>query len=160
MNNSSHNYLVESNSKFFKSHLSNHSISMSNDFLSNKSDLISGKYKINDSKNNLDKNKTIEKDNYYDILLNNSNKSFVLICKIFFLMIFVLFLILIFIAYYKFNYILSFEKKYKQFFNDINVLTNRYTQIYYYFNSFRALLVFPDDERREIFGNNIPILFN
>jgi hypothetical protein len=153
MNNSSHNYLVESNSKFFKSHLSSHSISMSNDFLSNKSELNSGKYKINDSKNNLDKNKTIEKDNYYDILLNDSNKSFVLKCKIFFLMIFVLLLILIFIAYYKFNYILSFEKKYKQFFNDITVLTNRYMQIYYYFNSFRALIIFPDDERREIFAN-------
>jgi hypothetical protein len=26
-------------------------------------------------------------------------------------------------------------------------------QIYYYFNSFRALIIFPDDERREIFAN-------
>ena len=155
MNNSSHNYLVES-SKFFKNNLNSHSFSMSNDLLSSKSEENPANSKANNSKhysdkNNLDKNKTIEQDNYHDILLNNSNKSLVLKCKIFFVMIFGLLVILIVVLYFKFKYILSFEKKYKRFFNDISILTNRYIQIYYYFNTFRALLIFPDDNRKTNF---------
>ena len=158
-NNSSHNYLVESNSSLFKNKLNNHSINLSNELLynnKNEQNLINSKMNIAKQKidnNKLNENKTIEQENIHDMLLNGSNKTLILKCKIYFILILILIIIVIFFLSYKFKYILSFENKYQVFFNDLSVITNRYVQIYYYFNTLRTLLIFPDGKKKKIFEN-------
>jgi hypothetical protein len=47
----------------------------------------------------------------------------------------------------------SLENQFSRYFTDLTVLTDRYMQVYYYFNTLRILLIFPNDEKRKKFEN-------
>ena len=155
-NNSSLNYLVESNSQFFKDNLANNSINGSKDILSSKNDMnninaknIISKHSLNN--NNSSDHKIEEKINRQDILLNNSNKSLVLMIKIYFIIIALLLIVAIIFIILKFIFMYSYNNKFKQFFSDLTVLTDRYMQVYYYFNILRTLLIFPEGSKKKKF---------
>ena len=161
MNNSSHNYLVESyNSQFPKNKLSNNSlINSSKDFLMNYSkDYTNNNMKNMDNSsngnNNLKKNESFEQEGYQNIIINKSNKVLVFTIKIFFIILIILiFPIIIFISY-KFKYILSFNRKFNRYYHDLSILTNRYANIYYYYNTLRILIVLPDNSTSKITFSN------
>ena len=154
-NNSSINHLEESNTKFFKDNLNNNSINGSKNILS--FDII--KNKNNFSRKNLNNinltnnsdNKKENKLNLQDIILNKSNKSLVLMIEIYFIIIGLLLIIAISFIAFKIKNIYLFNFKFNKFFSDLTVLTDRYIQVYYYFNILRTLLIFPKDERKKKF---------
>ena len=150
INNSSHNYLVDSNSnsQFFKDKLNSNSINASNSFLEN-----SNSNSIN-NKSEQNKNKVIIKkeeneENMQDLLLNRSNKTFVLIIK-YCIIAMLLIIILIFgLITYKIQYTIQFNNNFNRFFSDFTVINNRYSFIYYFFNTLRTLIIFPEDNRKK-----------
>ena len=93
---SSHNYLMESNSQFFKEKLNSNSIRANDSFLSSKNnDNINSKNitKQNFDNKNLEKFENEEINNYQDILLNKSNKSIILMIRIYFIIVSIFFII-------------------------------------------------------------------
>ena len=150
-NNSSVNYLMES-----KDNINNNSINgskeilsfKSNDNINNKNNNIS---KPNLKNNILTNNKDEDQLNVQEILLNNSNKSFVLMIKIYFIIIALLLILVIVFISIKLNFIMTRNKKYNRFFSDMDILTDRYMQVCYYFNVLRTLLIFPEGEMKKKF---------
>ena len=142
INNSSQNYLVNHNSK-------NINVKINNNFMITNNDKLK-KHKGDSSFKNKE---TKERETFQDIILNKSNKILIFIIKIY--SIILLFLILIIILYilYKIIYSLQFKNKFTEFFVDLPILTNRYTMLYYYFDIFRTLILFPISEKREILEN-------
>ena len=110
---------------------------MNNDILTKKSQ---------DNKQNLNINNKILKKN---LLLNKSNKSLILLIKIYFIIMWLLFIVIIIFSIYKIKYSMSCAVKYNNFFTDFSAITNRYQILYYYFNAIRTLLIYPDDERKK-----------
>ena len=155
-NNSSLNYLVESNSQFFKDNLGSNSINGSKDILSSKNNMNNINVKNSFSNHNMNNNnssdhKIEEIINRQDIILNHSNKSLVLMIKIYFIIIALLFIVAIFFIILKLIFMHSYNNKFKLFFSDLTVLTDRYMQVYYYFNILRTLLIFPEGSKKKKF---------
>ena len=69
--------------------------------------------------------------------------------KIHFIIELIFIIIVILFFSYKFQYILSFSTKFNRYFVDLPILTDRYMQVYYYFNTLRTLIIFPDGERKK-----------
>ena len=104
MNNSSHNYLVDSNSQSFGDKLNSNSL-YSNDLLKNNNSLnIKSNLK---NKNNFKKEDTEVQDNYQDILINKSNKTMILLIKIYYIIMLLLFLAIIIFSIYKIKFSLD-----------------------------------------------------
>ncbi len=73
--------------------------------------------------------------------------------KIFFVVIMILFFILLGFITLKLKYMNSLTNKFSQLFIDLTVITDRYMQVYYYFNTLRTLLIFPNGEKKRKFEN-------
>ena len=155
MNNSSHNYLVESNSKFFKDKLNNNSINASNSFLTNSQSSNQNNISKQNINNNTLKKASDEQENIKDLLFNKSRKNIVLLIKIYMLMILILFLLIIFLSVYKIVYSFKRINTLDHFFSDFYVITNRYSILYYFHNTLRTLLIFPNDNRKKVFESNL-----
>ena len=160
-----HNYLEASNSHFSKDKINNNSlINSSKGFLINNSKDYSNNKNLNMNTNIMDYNsgrnndlKKVEsfmQENYQDILLNKSNKAIVFMIKIFFIIIIILIVIIMSFISCKFEYIISFNRKFNKFFNDIVILTDRYLIIYYYFNTLRILMFLPDNSKSKLIFTN------
>ena len=151
-NNSSHNYLVESNSQFFKEKLNNNSINASNELLTNNINNSSSLYysKKNIKGNQLPKDENEEdKEKIEDIILNKSNKPIILLIKVYSIVMVILFLIISAFSIYKVIFTIKFNNKFDSFFSDFTIITNRYSIVYYYFNTIRTLLIFPEGEKKK-----------
>ena len=147
---------MNSNSDFFKDKLSNNSIDKSNESLfndnnskkySNNNSTYGGKEKIQDDNENQAK--------FQDILLNKSNKSIILIVKIYCIIVVITFIITLCFICYKIIYIISFKAKYNNYFIDLAVLTNRYSIVYIYFNILRTLFIYPPGKIKDQLEENM-----
>ena len=157
-NSSSQNYLYDSNSQSIKDKLNNNSINASKDLLMNNNN---SNFTNNYSNKNINKNTNIvqkdenleneEKDNYQDLIVNKSKKPFILLIKIYLIIIIILVLSIITFCVFKIQYTIKFNSKFGDFFTDFTLVTNRYSFLYYYFNTLRTLLIFPEDDRKKIF---------
>ena len=141
---------------FFNNKLENFSINTSKNILVNsinvKNDFLNRK--TNNKKNNSfisKRNETEEYENIFDVLLNKSNKTFILIITIYFIIMIAFILSIIVFSIFKIKYTIDFNDKFKKFYNDFTSITNRYSNLYYYFNILRTLLIFPEDERKKTF---------
>ena len=155
MNNSSHNYLSDSKSKFFNDKTNNISFkqqslfSLYNNNNSNSLNNLS-KQNLNNNKNNsFQKNENEEAQNIQDIILNKSNKIYILFIKIYSIIMSCIILIIISFNLYKILKIIDFNKRFDNFFSDFTIITNRYSGLFYFFNNFRTLLLFQDDYRKK-----------
>jgi len=72
------------------------------------------------------------------------------VIKLFSVIIIILIVIIMTFISFKFEYIISFNRRFNKFFIDIVVLTDRYLTIYYYFNTLRILMLFPDYSRTKL----------
>ena len=129
----------------FKDKLNNNSINASKDLLvSNNSS--------NYSKQNIENNNTMTKDeiekndNFRELILNKSNKSYIFIIKFYIIIFMILFLAIIIFSIFKIQYTINFNKKYENFFIDFTTITNRYSLLYYYYNILRTLLIYPEGD--------------
>ena len=143
INNSSHNYL-----------LNNNSINASNELLTNNinNSSSSSNYSKKDiKKDNLQKDENDEdKEKIQDIILNKSNKPIILFIKIYFIIMVILILLISSFCIYKVIYTVKFNNKFNSFFSDFSIITNRYSFVYYYFNTLRTLLIFPESKKKQI----------
>ena len=169
-NNSSYNYLVGFNSRFFKNSLNANSFGTKDDLLlksnlnlSNKNNISNSMndylFKNNGNNNLQNKNNELNiNENMQDIILNKSNKVMLLIIKRYILiMIFFSIIIIIYIVYKIINNT-NYYYQSNKFFNDFKVLTTRYTNIYYYFISLKSLFIYSDKDPR--WNDTMNIMYN
>jgi len=164
--NSSYIKVISSFSNFFKDKLknniknkevlnnNNHSKNVSSQqMMNNSSSSMSNnnqnrKYnssKKNDNEEEINKEETI---NFQEIVLNKSNKSMILIIKIFLIVISFFVLVIMAFNLFKLKTYLEFKSNYHIFFIDYSILTDRYAMLFYYFNTMKTLLIFPEDNRK------------
>ena len=161
INNSSQIFLV--NSQISKDKLINKSISTGSINLTNNND------NDNDSKNNnpnnfnknivngnnMKKEKSLknyindEQESIQDIILRESKKYKMLLIKIYSLIIFLFIFITIGFSICKIIYTLQFNSDFNNIFINFAIISNRYNLLYYFFNTFRTLLIFPENERKK-----------
>ena len=169
MDNSSHNYFIEPGSNIFKDKLNNKYLNdESNEIMinnniknpnnnNNSNQIIDKNNNSNDSnKNNKDKvNSNIDviesNENINDIIINNSSKTKILIIKIYIVIIFLIIITIFAFDLYKLGITFRFTGSLNYYFDDLLSLSNRYLLLFYYFNIFRTLLVFPKGERKTHF---------
>ena len=84
---------------------------------------------------------------YYE----NRQYIFILLIKVYNIANIIIIIIFVIFNLYKIQKIENFNHKFNNFFSDFNYITNRYSISYYYFNTLRTLLIFPDDHRKEKF---------
>jgi len=151
---------VESFSAFFKKKLIKN-VDASNELLKNSANnsnytsnhnLMSSKNSLSEkTTNRTDSLKNSEKEdleNFQDILINKSNKSTILIIKIFSIVIFILIFALLLFNIYKLRLILYFNLSYNNYFSEFEAFTVRFSMLFYYINNFRTLLLFPMGKRK------------
>ena len=175
VNNSSYNYLVESCSNYFKDKLSknfgnsnedilfnsknNNSINSTNQNIINSSNSSSIQNMNNKPLNSKEKEKEKKDiDNYQDILLDKSNKSIVLLIKIFFFTIGTLIIIIIIFNIYKLYSSLISNSNFYNYFEDFTTFSERYSMLIFYFNNFRTVIFFPEGERKQILEESLGLL--
>ena len=83
--------------------------------------------------------------------MNKSKKTIILIIKAHILIILILFLLILFLSIYKIIYSFKRINTLDHFFSDFYVITNRYSILYYFHNTLRTLLIFPDDNKKKVF---------
>ena len=151
---------VESFSAYFKNKL-NKNVDASNELLKNSANNsnVFSNHNLMSSKNSLSEKTTNRNDslknsekedleNFQDILINKSNKSTIIVIKIFSIVIFILIFALLSFNIYKLRLILDFNSSYDNYFKEFEALTVRFSMIFYYTNNFRILLLFPMDKRK------------
>ena len=162
-NNSSYNYLIKSSKSLINPNkVSTNSIQASNEFLNSNDINMNNEKKDNNDNNNNSlniknsfKNKKIntlkssdndENKSYQDLLLNQPNRSTVLIVKIYIIIILILILLIIILSFIKFKLNLELINGFNRFFNDFTIVLNRFSLLHYYFNIFRTIIILHDDE--------------
>ena len=169
LNNSSFSYLVGNDSKFLKNNLNPHSFS--------NGELISGNVVNNSNKNEINdlanesiyKKKKSEKNNpvnndleiiedFQDAILNKSNKSLILEIKKYIIIVLVFAVFILIYTFYKMNCNSRFNSQSRRFYIDFQSISNRYSILYYYFNTLKALFLF--NEKDERWGKIILIMEN
>ena len=130
----------------FKDKLNNNSINASKDLLVSNNSSNYSKQNIENNHNTLAKDEIEKNDNFRELILNKSNKSYIFIIKFYIIIFMILFLAIIIFSIFKIQYTINFNKKYENFFIDFTSITNRYSLLYYYFNILRTLLLFPEGD--------------
>ena len=150
LNNSSYIKVISSFSYFFREKLNKNKkeiISNNNNNSKNSSNNLLNK---NLRSHSLKRSESEEEEiNFQEILLNKSNLSTILIIKIFILLILILIFIIIGFNLYKLKISNSFRFIYMRFYDDFSILSNRYTMLFYFYNTFKTLLIFPIDDRKK-----------
>jgi len=165
LNNSSQNYLVNTNSnnKILKNSINNNSMNASNEFLMNSNTNNSKRNFYNQSLKNINiKEKDINgndtEEKYQDLILDKLNKSQILMMKVFLgvtLLLLVLILFFDFFSMYEFS---NYINLYSHFFQDFSIISNRYTQLFYFYNALRMLIITPNIEANLYMVNLMEIL--
>ena len=159
VNNSSHNYLIKStNSHLFKDSLKTNSIEASNEFLKAFNNKDNNFFKNRKNSIIIKQENPEEKINIQEIILNQKIKSSVLLMKIYKFIILLLLLLIAAFSLIKIQYIILFMTKINGFFKDFTILANRFSLLQYYFNIFRTLIIFHDEEIKNKIEMSMDIL--
>jgi hypothetical protein len=100
-------------------------------------------------KKSLKPNINEEQENLHDIILNESKKHRIFLIKIYSFTILFFMLITISFSILKFIYAFKFNRHFNNFFIDFVIISNRYNSLFYYFNTFRTLLISPEDDKKD-----------
>ena len=155
-NNSSYNYLVNSDSKFFKNNLNNNNLLVSSsnsigNFNNYNKNQISSSLNDHLLKNKNDKNIKNESNinnNFYDAIINKSNKKVIPFIKIYIAIILILTIIMIFLSICIIINNLNYINQSNIFFNTFKVITTKYINLYFYFNNLKSLFIFNEEDIR------------
>jgi hypothetical protein len=133
LNNTSLDYLMDINSNILKEKL-------------NKDNINANNIKINIIENK-------DKEAFQKIMFNKFNKIVVFKIKAYSLIIVLSIALIIIYSTYKINSSLIFKYIFTDFFTDFSTITNRYNMLYYYFNIFRTLILFPISDKKQKLEN-------
>ena len=155
----SFSYLVGNDSKFLKNNLNPHSFS-NGELIAGNAENNPNKNAINDLANeSLYKKKKSEKNNpanneleiiedFQDAILNKSNKSLILEIKKYIIIILVFAVFIVIYTFYKMNCNSRFNSQSERFYIDFQSIADRYSILYYYFNTLKALFLFNENDDR------------
>ena len=93
-----------------------------------------------------------------DIILNKSNKSYILLIKIYTIITYILMLIIIVYSLFKYLKTIQFNGNFENMFYIFYVITNRYSLLNYYYNTLKSTIIFPMEEQRRSL-NNLFVVF-
>ena len=163
-NTSSYNYLTKSSKSILsRNKISTNSIQASNnEFLNtNNNNTHSNNLNIqnnfkNKKSNSLKSNDNEEYKSYQDLLLNKTNKSTVLIVKIYIIIIFFLIILLTIFSIIKIKLNFILIQGLSGFFSDFTTVINRFSLLHYYFSIFRTIIILHDNELK----NKIETILN
>ena len=93
-----------------------------------------------------------------DIILNKSNKSYILLIKIYTIITYILMLIMIVYSLFKYLKTIQFHGNFENMFTVFNVTTHRYSLLNYYYNTLKSIIIFPMEEQRKSL-NNLFVVF-
>ena len=166
-NNSSYNYLVGSDSNFFKNNLNSNSLTNSqysgNINNSNKS-LISNSFTNSLSEKNIPKNIKSDleiKDNFQDAILNRSNQKIISFIKKYIIIIFILAIIIIIYNIFLMLNNIDYTKQSIYYIDDFKIISSRFIKLYVYFNTLKSLIMFNEkDFRWNLFCKNLENMNN
>ena len=88
------------------------------------------------------------KNNYIDAVLDKSNKITISIIKIHFTIIIFFMILLIFFSFYKIRNNTIFIGQYGRFYSDFNIVDERYSSLYYFWNTLKTLIIFDYKDKR------------
>ena len=145
-NNSSQNYLMRTNSKLFKDKINFSPKEENNEILTNNINNINIRNKKRKN-SNLKENED-EKINYQDTLLNKSYKGSALLIEIFKVSILLLLLVILIIFYFKIGQFLLLKNGIYNFFFDFSTVSSRFSLLHYFFNAFRTLMIFHEENTK------------
>ena len=182
-NNSSTNYLIRSNSRLIPDKLNplakgefqlksnNNNSSASSKAIYSKNILhspasssnnsIQVKKTININKiNNNNNNKsiiseTVMKDNFEDAVLDRSNRVTIYIIKIHSVIIILFLLLIIIYSVYKLRNNSIYIEQYERFYSDFHTIEERYSALYYYWNTMKTIIIFNNKDERWSVMNKI-----
>ena len=137
-NNSSYNNLSGSLSQLIK--------------INSKKDSIKDDKKLdfNISHNNKKSNEENEV-NIHELIINSSNNIYILIIIIVFVILSIFTIGLIIFNYYKLYTNIKMDQDVDVFFIDLVVITNRYNILFYSYNIFRTMIIFPEGDKKRKF---------
>ena len=136
--NSSYNNLIGSDSKSFHKDLNNNS---------NNTSISKNKNLFKKNPDNIELQTT---ENIYEIILNKSNKEFILIIKKYIVIIILLIIIIIIYIIIKIRNNIKYIYESNLFYNDFDTIITRYTNIHYYFITLKSLFMFNEKDQRWI----------
>ena len=108
--------------------------------------------------NNSFMNETRPKDNFIEAILDKSNIIFIDLIKMHFTIIIFFTFVIIFYSAYKLRNNTKFIKQYERFYLDFYIIEERYSALYYYWNTMKTIIIF--DEKEERWNNMKVILEN
>jgi hypothetical protein len=88
-----------------------------------------------------------------DIILNKSNKSYILLIKIYTTITYILMLIMIVYSLFKYLKTIQFHENFENMFTVFNVTIHRYSLLNYYYNTLKSVIIFPMEEHRKSLEN-------
>ena len=83
-----------------------------------------------------------------DIILNKSNKSYILLIKIYTTITYILMLIIIVYSLFKYLKTIQFHSNFENMFTVFNITTHRYSLLNYYYNTLKSTIIFPMEEQK------------
>ena len=139
----------------------NQSMNVSIKHISNKNENNKGSNRVyKQSENNsynINNNKNINLNNenepIQDIILDKSNKNFILIIKIYSVIIYILLSGIIAYSIFKIINTVNYHNNYENIFYVFNLITNRYLLLNYYYNTLKSLIIFPIEEQSQSLEN-------
>jgi len=158
LNNSSFSHLVGNDSKFLKNNLNPHSFSngelMAGNAVNNSNkNVINGLvnesiYKKKKSEKNNTANNEMEVEDYQEAILNKSNKSLILEIKKYIIIVLIFAVFILIYTFYKMNINSKFNSQSKRLYTDFQWISNRYSFLYYYFNTLKTLIILNENDPR------------
>ena len=148
----SNNVTGTSSNKFMNSFISKNVNSTNNrndtNVKSNKLYRRSRRENKSEAKNTIEMSEPIQ-----DIILNKSNKSYILLIKIYTTVTYILMLVIIAYSLFKYLKTVQFHSNFENMFTVFNVTTNRYSLLNYYYNTLKSTIIFPMEEQRKSLEN-------
>ena len=90
------------------------------------------------------------KDDFEDAVLDRSNRVIIYIIKIHSVVIIFFMVIILGYSIYKLKNNAIFIEQYQRFYSDFQIIEERYTSLYYYWNTLKTVMIFHCDEERWI----------
>ena len=98
---------------------------------------------INNNINYDNNNDSFSTETIQDIILTKSNKSYILLIKIYSIIVYALLALIIAYSIFKLFNTVNYHNHYETIFYVFKVFSNRYTSLNYYYNTLKATIIFP-----------------
>ena len=103
--------------------------------------------------NNNIQNINFDGESIQDVILKKSNKSYILLIKIYSIIIYIVLALVVIYGIFKLINTINFHNNFENIFYVFNIITNRYSLLNYYYNTLKSLIIFPMEEQKKSLDN-------